>query len=304
VFLLTGAAWLALQANTRHANSATWLTAGHLDALPRGATAIGLPEGRVLVAGGTATGTPAADIVSIDPSSGARTRVGHLTVARSGHIAALLDSGRVLFAGGTTADGPSSSVEIYDAGTGQSSFVGELAIARVEAAAATLADGRVLIVGGSNGTAALALAEIFDPATGQSVLVAAPMAAARTRATATTLPDGHVLVVGGNDGANDLATAEIFDPSSGSFFATGGLQAPRSGHVAVLLEKDEVLIASGQSNGEGVESAEVYADWRDGFVPAPNQAAAAQDGAGPALVSPVTSSPASRSVSEELERER
>ncbi len=82
--------------------------------------------------------------------------------------------------------------------------------------------------------------------------------------------DGHVLVVGGSDGTSDLATAEIFDPASQSFFATGGLQTPRSGHTAVLLpNNNQVLIAGGQSAGTAVASAELYADWRDGFLSAP-----------------------------------
>ena len=78
--------------------------------------------------------------------------------------------------------------------------------------------------------------------------------------------DGHVLVVGGNDGANDLASAEIFESATGSFFGTGAMQVARSGHVAVLLpNNNQVLIAGGMSAGAAVASAELYADWRDGF---------------------------------------
>ena len=83
--------------------------------------------------------------------------------------------------------------------------------------------------------------------------------------------DGHVLVVGGSDGANDLSSVEIFDSASGTFFATGAMQIARSGHVAVLLpNNNQVLIAGGMSAGAAVASAELYADWRDGFSIAPN----------------------------------
>src|SRR5262245_7442228 len=112
----------------------------------------------------------------------------------------------------------------------------------------------------------MSLAEIFDPATGQSQGVANPMSTARVKATATTLLDGHVLVAGGNDGANDLATAEFFEPTANSFLPTGAMQVARSGHVAVLLpNNNQVLIAGGTSAGAAVASAELYADWRDGF---------------------------------------
>ena len=84
--------------------------------------------------------------------------------------------------------------------------------------------------------------------------------------SATTLLDGHVLVAGGNDSTNDLSSAEIFDPATGSFFNTGAMQVARSGHVAVLLpNNNQVLIAGGTSAGTAVASAELYADWRDGF---------------------------------------
>jgi Kelch motif len=85
-------------------------------------------------------------------------------------------------------------------------------------------------------------------------------------ATATAMIDGHVLVVGGNDGTDDLSSAEIFDSATGAFFTTGAMQIARSGHVAVLLpNNNQVLFAGGMSAGAAVASAELYADWRDGF---------------------------------------
>ena len=58
---------------------------------------------------------------------------------------------------------------------------------------------------------------------------------------------------------------------------TGSMQTARSGHVAVLLpNNNQVLVAGGMSTGVAVSSAELYADWRDGFSVAPNPMSAAR----------------------------
>src|SRR3954453_18526388 len=114
IALLAGAPWLALRADIPHVDSGTWLAAGELGALPVGATAVGLPDGRVLVAGGMQDGTPTAAVMSLDGASPALASAGNLAVARTGHAAVVLEKGRVLFAGGRTADGPSFDVEIFD----------------------------------------------------------------------------------------------------------------------------------------------------------------------------------------------
>ena len=51
---------------------------------------------------------------------------------------------------------------------------------------------------------------------------------------------------------------------------TGAMQTARSGHVAVLLpNNNQVLIAGGTLVGMVVSSAELYADWRNGFSARP-----------------------------------
>ena len=61
---------------------------------------------------------------------------------------------------------------------------------------------------------------------------------------------------------------------------TGAMQTARSGHVAVLLpNNNQVLIAGGMAAGAAVASAELYADWRDGFSLTPNPMSTARAGA-------------------------
>ena len=57
------------------------------------------------------------------------------------------------------------------------------------------------------------------------------------------------------------------------------MQTARSGHVAVLLpNNNQVLIAGGSVRRRAVASAELYADWRDGFSPTPNPMSVARAG--------------------------
>ncbi|MEO8470422.1 MAG: kelch repeat-containing protein [Chloroflexota bacterium] len=138
-----------------------------------------LPDGRVLIAGGS-TGTdvdnPALareDVTSaeiFDPRTGTFGATGSMIDGREYQTATLLSNGRVLIAGGGS-DYTNrvfvASAEIYDSATGTFAATGALAAARTYHAAALLPDGRVLVTGGYGDVAPLASAEIYDPVTGQ-----------------------------------------------------------------------------------------------------------------------------------------
>ena len=114
--LLAASSWLILRADVPQVASGTWAPAGDVGAIPNGAASVVLPDGRVLVAGGTIAGALSNGVATYDPAAGAWASGGALVVARSGHAAALLKDGRVLFAGGTASEGPSFDIEIYDPG--------------------------------------------------------------------------------------------------------------------------------------------------------------------------------------------
>jgi hypothetical protein len=252
----------------------TWLSAPDFGAIPVGAASTVLPDGRLVVAGGSSAGKLGAGVAIYDPASETWQSAGRLALARSGHTATALEDGHVLIAGGSTSEGVTSLLEIYDPATGVSSAVGAMALARVNHAAAALKDGRVLIVGGaeSSGGASLALAEVYDPATGTGSMLAQSMRFSRAKHTATTLLDGHVLIVGGSNfnalgQLQDLPSAEIYDPELNIFYETEWMTAPRSGHLAMLLpHSNTVLIAGGSSNGNALASAEQYAHWSQTFL--------------------------------------
>jgi hypothetical protein len=158
-------------------------------------TATALPDGRVLVVGGTHDTDTIATTSSVDPTA--------------------------------------LTAEIYDPATGTFSATGAPAQQRVGHAAALLADGRVLVTGGTDSDpitpeSLSRSAELFDPVTG-TFASTGDMVTGHAFHTATTLADGGVLVagfgeealtglgVGGNAMPDLLTSAELYDPATGTF---------------------------------------------------------------------------------------
>jgi hypothetical protein len=217
-----------------------------------------LPDGSVLIAGGTGSdGLPLATAERYDPSKGTFGAIASMHVARSGPMVATLSDGRILIAGGTDGSSkPLASAEIFDPKTRTFAKVGSMAVGRVDGSAVTLLNGKVLILGGNASMVSespISQMEEFDPRTSRFETSTA-LLEGRDGQAAVLLKGGRVLVVGG--GRDNKA--ELLDADSLTPHFTGALHFPRSSLSATRLDDGKVLVAGGVLGSDGVTSAELY----------------------------------------------
>jgi len=221
----------------------TWTPTGNLDACVATSpdacagrnlhTAVLLPNGEVLVAGGLGVAHPGSAVkVCSDGAFNAPVCVG--------------------------ADGALlGSAEIYSPTTGTWRSAGSMVTPRLSHAATLIegpacgtACGKVLVSGGVfDGTGDFTpSAELFDPGTGLWSATG-PMRVARGGHTATPLAGGQVLVTGGSAAyvsytPRPLDSAETFDPATGRWAYTSIMAHRRGIHTATALDGPACASAS------------------------------------------------------------
>lgn len=217
-------------------------------------TATLLPDGRVLVVGGSdgdnSGGKSLNSVEVYDAKTQTWTGAASLATPRTDHTATLLPDGKVLVTGGydTSSGSPVAvaTAEVYDPATNKWTGAGTLGSGRANASASLLPDGRVMVVGGeTSSAAALSSAEIYNPST-NSWTGTKSLAGQRTKLTTTALPDGRVLAVGGDPGTY-CATAELYNPKTDTWTGTATLSTSRQRHTATLLPDGRVMIVGGDT---------------------------------------------------------
>ncbi len=124
-------------------------TTGSLITAREGQTATMLPNGKVLVAGGSGSHGYLKSAELYDPASGTWTRTADLRLTRSLATATLLRNGKVLVAGGFgNFRGAFKTAELYDPATGTWTQTGSLNDSRYNHTATLLPNGKVLVCAG------------------------------------------------------------------------------------------------------------------------------------------------------------
>ena len=217
-----------------------------------------LPDGRVLIAGGSNGNPDPGGCLSsteiYDPVADTFTAAAPMNYCRHAHQAVILSDGRIMVISGyaeTSSQIVTNTVEIFDPNTAAWTVVAPLPSGRASFAATRLLEGNVLISGGYWATDAdgLQAVYVYNPTTNIWTSMA-PMLAPRENHIAITLPTGKVLMVGGNDGTAAIGFSELYDTSaksSGNSTVAGGISAGGWAANAVLLPDGNVWSAGGYS---------------------------------------------------------
>ncbi len=194
--LLLGAGLVLVQPCAGQAG--TWTITGSLAIGRYDHTATLLPNGKVLVAGGTDDDFALRSAELYDPASGTWTVTGSLAAVRQYHTATLLPNGEVLVVGGFVhdIDFAFASAELYHPASATWTATGSMGTGRSRHTATLLPNGKVLVAGGEDGEYVVMSAEVYDPTSGTWTATGS-LTTARFRHTATLLSNGKVLVAGG-----------------------------------------------------------------------------------------------------------
>lgn len=224
-----------------------------------GHRAISLPDGTVVVIGGT---TLESGFLSIneefDPTAQTWTVLRKpMNEDRSNPTATLLQDGTILVAGGVTGNVTLQSAEVLDPVTQTFTSLPNMTAPRNQQTATLLPNGRVLIAAGSTDATTLTSAEEFDPVSNTFNAVGS-LSTARKSHAATLMNTGQVLVAGGKTGTGDTKSAEIYDPATQQFRTVSDMITGRSQQVAELLQDGRVLEAAGRHGGLATPNSETF----------------------------------------------
>lgn len=252
-----------------------WVATGAMVTAREAATATPLPDGRVLVVGGSTGGCQRPllglpDFRSLataeiyDPWANRWRVTAPMPTARRYHSATLLDSGRVLVLGGRDEVAYRSphfpaTAEIFDPTTERWHSTAPIDRNTANFAVTPLPDGQALATGRGEGltNGGSLIARRYLPGTNDWRGIAI-LDDTRREHTATPLRDGRILLTGGFhytgepgfSARTSYPAAAIYDPSADRWSPTGATTFAIGPHTATVLPSGEVLVV-GEPDGRG-----------------------------------------------------
>ena len=219
-----------------------------------------VPNGQVLVSGGSSNGSAQGAVASAEmfnPATGTFSSLPPMHVARFLPLGTFLPNGQALIVGGANSSGWLSNAEIFDPNT--SSFTLQEMNSGHGRGTISWLGNYTLVAGGVDAlNVVIPTAELFDETTGKFQLTS-KMITARFNAAAVRLQGEKVLIVGGaSDSSTALASTEIYDLGTGTFSEGPTMSVARMLPAVSLLPNGEILVAGGFNEQTGpLNSAEL-----------------------------------------------
>ena len=265
----------------------TWTLTAPMSEHRGGANATLLPDGRVIVAGGSkgngnnqlgavtdllSTSLRSSEIY--DPVTNTWTAGPNLSEPKAGAGAITLTDGRWMIAGGITyftifgipIPDFSDVISIYNPATNSFTSGGTMREKRALFNMSLLGNGKVFIGGGAGGDilniGPIANTEVYNPASNSSSNKP-NLSKASCFGVAVTLKDGRVMFVGGAEGTIDdplpIANCWLYDDSTGQITNLANMPESHAGGVVAIMEDGTVFISGGESdNGSAGRAARSY----------------------------------------------
>jgi hypothetical protein len=225
-----------------------------------------LPDGDVLIAGGSGAGGPTQSADLYDPATNlfltGAAAPPPMSTPRQDAEAITLSNGDVLVAGGSGDD----TAELYDPAANRwTATANAMSTPRAVGGIAPLPAGRVLLAGGEDLSGnAIASTDIYDPVT-NTFTAGPPLNVGRLGFGMVPLPNGDVLVAGGLDRGTVpppifAGQTEIYDPSHNRWSLTDNVVQPAFELTMARLGNGQVLATGGVVNifGQATGATEVF----------------------------------------------
>lgn len=230
-----------------------------------------LPDGRLLVAGGTQQYDPFHGLKSawiFDPATLAWTRVADMADGRWYPTLATLADGRILALSGLGLGGADNRIpEIYDPMSGWSALPASAFDWPLYPHMFLLHNGRLFYAAGYMGGAAGAVPGVLDPATGAfSAIAATSQFTQRDQAASVLLPPAQAqrfMTVGGGDPATSEVAITDMAAATPTFAPGPSLHFARMHTNAVILPDRTVHVSGGSGVGEDVMTAVLASELYD-----------------------------------------